>query len=75
MVSCDHMANTTKIKKRVRQPTVAKIIRVPHATLSESWTGAIGILKRVDVDPLRYQREIRGGWKKRLAKQQRLGVS
>lgn len=45
-------------------------IRYP---LPKNWTGAIGILKGKGIDPVRYQRQIRAEWGKRLKRQIRLG--
>ena len=42
------------------------ILRYP---LPESWTNAIGLLKGKRIDPLRYQKQIRKGWEKRLKRQ------
>ncbi len=37
--------------------------------LSESWTNAIGVLRGMRVDPLRYQKQIRKGWGARMKRQ------
>jgi len=42
-------------------------------SLPKGWTDAIGILKGKGIDPVRYQRQIRAEWGKRLKRQIRLG--
>ena len=37
-----------------------------------SWKKAIGILKGKNIDPLKYQRQVRGAWEKRLRRQVKL---
>jgi len=36
--------------------------------LPETWTGAIGLLKGKNINPLRFQKQIRKGWARRMLK-------
>jgi hypothetical protein len=50
---------------KIITPEKLREIRYP---LPKSWTEAIGILKRKQINPLKYQRRIRKDWEKRLKK-------
>jgi len=50
---------------KIITPEKIQELRYP---LPKSWTEAIGILKKKAVHPLRYQRQTRKDWEKRLEK-------
>jgi len=54
-----------KAQSRIITPEELSAIRYP---LPESWKKVAGILKgKRRIDPLRYQRQIRAEWEKRIA--------
>lgn len=61
----------------MRYTQQAKIIKPHQLTalrypLPKSWKKAAGILKGREVDALKYQKEIRSAWRKRLEKLEKL---
>jgi hypothetical protein len=53
--------------QQVKIITPEKLQEIRYS-LPKSWIGAIGVLKKKRINPLQYQRRIRKGWGKRLAK-------
>lgn len=60
----------TKVKK-VKGARIITLEELPmlRYPLPASWKNAIGILKGKNIDPVRYQREIRKEWDRRLKRQ------
>ena len=65
------MSTATLKQATVLTPQELEDYRYP---IPESMTAAAGLLKGKKIDALKYQKEIRAGWERRLKRQIKLGL-